>query len=79
MDNHSRAVDQARLLENQLKQREADTRLTATRFGNLQTKYNEKEKELAKLQERYDRILTPKQSTCWTLGPERHEGFEIPN
>ena len=56
MDNHSRAVERIRALEHQAKQREDGTRLTATRFGNLQTKYNEKEKELAKLQERYDRL-----------------------
>ena len=56
MNSHSRAVDSIRALENQLKQKETDTRLTATRFGNLQTKYNEKEKELTKLQERYDNL-----------------------
>lgn len=52
MDNHSRAVERIRALEHQAQQREEGTRLTATRFGNLQTKYNEKEKELVKLQER---------------------------
>lgn len=56
MDNHSRAVERIRALEHQAQQREEGTRLTATRFGNLQTKYNEKEKELAKLQDRYDRL-----------------------
>ena len=56
MDNHARAVDRIRILESQLKQKDDNTRLTATRFGNLQTKYNEKEAELTKLQERYERL-----------------------
>ncbi len=57
MDNHARAVDRIRILEQRLKQKETDARLTATRFVNLQTKYNEKEKELAKLQGRYDKVV----------------------
>ena len=55
--NHTRALDRIGFLENHVKQKETDTRLTATRFGNLQTKYNEKEKEMAKLQDRYDRLV----------------------
>ena len=55
-DNCSQAHNRIRMLEQQLSQREATTRLNATRFGNLQTKYNEKEKELARINERYERL-----------------------
>ena len=55
-DNCTQAHNRIRMLEQMLSQRDATTRLNATRFGNLQTKYNEKEKELARISERYERL-----------------------
>lgn len=87
-DNCTRAHNRIRFLEQQLSQKDATTRLTATRFGNLQTKCNEKEKEVAKISERYERLalqglpMSPlhqnqKRTTRRTWG-EEHRDSQVP-
>ncbi len=57
MEDLAKAEDRIRYLDGQLKDKTELNRLNATRFGNLTTKHNEKEKEFERLQERYDKMI----------------------
>ena len=57
MEDLAKAQDRIRYLDGQIKDKTELIRLNATRFGNLTTKHNEKEKEFARLQERYDQMI----------------------
>ena len=51
------ANDRIEYLNNKIKSQQETIQLNATRFGNQTTKLNEKEKELGRLQERYDTMI----------------------
>ena len=57
MEDLAQTQDRVRYLDGVLKDKVETNRLNSTRMGNLQTKFNEKEKEYDRLQERYDTLI----------------------
>ena len=57
MEDLAQAQDRIRYLDGVVKDKTETNCLNATRFGNLTTKHNEKEKECGRLQERYDMMI----------------------